>query len=205
MGLSVVETRLTLDDKIAAWRASKGETHREELSDAAHKLFDRVGAHGLGQMRFAPPGAGRPTNDEVLSRGLDEREWAALLRGEGVRDAVFKGKDLQAETLSIIYTMIMEPFVWFWGLPAISDAHVKRFGVYARKWCIVYMPYGLPIMDHLAMLGVALSGLFDAFRRKRAGEDRPGGPNENEAPKYGTRKRKAVKPKPKEDAEKDAA
>ena len=175
------ETRQTLEDKIAAWRASKGEAHREELTESAHALFDKVGAHGMAKMRFAPPSAGRPTNDEVLARGLDEREWAALLRGQGVRDAVFKGKDLQAETLSVIYGMITEPFVWFWGLPAISDSHVKRFGTYARKWCIVYMPYGLPIMDHLAMLGVGLSGIFDAARRKRAGEE----------PKY---KPKAMKP-----------
>ena len=170
------EKRITLDEKIDQWRASKGEAHGEELSEAAHSLFDRIGAQGLGKMRFAPPSPGRPSNDEVLSRALDEREWAALLRGEGVRDAVFKGKDLQAETLSVIYEIITEPFVWFWGLPAISDHHVKRFGQHARKWCIVYMPYGLPIMDHLAMIGIALSGVFDAARRKRLGDDPKYGP-----------------------------
>ncbi len=190
------EKRLTIDDKIDAWRASKGESHREELSEQAHALFDRVGADGLGKMRFAPPSAGRPTNDELLSRVLDEKEWAILLRGQGVRDAVFKGKDLQAETLAVIYGMMTEPFVWFWGLPAISDAHVTRFGKYARKWCIVYMPYGLPIMDHLAMLGVALSGIFDAARRKRNGEE----------PKYAPKAQKPrEQPSVEADKNKDAA
>lgn len=183
------ETRITLEDKIAAWRKSRGEQYGEELSADARKLFDRVGVGGLAKLRFTPPGSGRPSNDEVLARSLDAQEWGMVLRREGVREAVFKGKDLQADTLGVVFEILCEPFVWFYDLPPISDARIKNVAKHAHKWCAVYMPYGLPIMDHIAMCGVMIAAVLDAFRRKKQGE----------APKY-DRSGKTKEPAPKTDA-----
>lgn len=160
-----------LSDKIKAFESSGA--HREELSADVQALIRKHGQAGVHRMRFAEPSAHAPTNEEKLARMGDPAKFAELMQGKdpATSGGIYKADDLDRATLAAVYRSVMAPFIWFWRLPALGEVKIKNFATHATMWVKRYLPNGLPLFDHIALIGVALDGLWDCFQRKGKGEE----------------------------------
>jgi len=163
---------MTVAEDIAAYE--KYGEGRVEISAAVQEIFGRLGPEKATQVRFAAPDHNAPTNDQKLLRVHmeNEKEFLALVKGVQPQHigGIWKAGDLDKKTFTAIYRTCMFPFIWFWRLPALSEAKIKQFAEHAADWTERYMPNGLPILDHLALIGVMFDGLWDCFIRKSKGE-----------------------------------
>ncbi len=161
---------MTLKQQIQEFEASGA--NREELSAAVRELVAREGVERVAAMRFAAPGARRPTDDEQIARMGSEERFKALLKdaNPATSGGIYKADQLDKKTLAAVLRTILFPFIWLWKLPALSEAKIKNFSEHAALWVERYLPNGLAIFDHIALVGVIMDCLWDCFRRKANGE-----------------------------------
>ena len=162
-----MKARESYASKVEAY-LTKGSNAPEVESDAA-AMIDSLDGEMIDAIRSAPS-QGRPTNAETLARKMSNQQLADAAGRVDARKAVFRGKDLEESTLSEVYRLVLSPFIWLWKLPMVSDKHAKSFAKHAAAWAKVYIPHGLPLLDHLVLLGSFMRGLVDCFRRKKKGE-----------------------------------